>query len=234
MPDKYSILLIPTVFFCLLSFFLPEHVAAAADKPEQQVIRIQSIYRNLTSLSFDFSQLTSTGGRQRKGAGNAVFYRPKDKPGVMRWNYTIPDPQVILNDGSQLSIYTQKDSQLIVTPADELQSDITYGFFSGRRTLLDDFTVQAADNHVVSTADERKMQVVQLIPRKPHAQLKALLLWFDKDFLIRKISMEDHFGSITDLRFTDIKLNTLPVDSPDTLTRLLQLDLPPGTEIINQ
>jgi len=234
MPDKYFPLLMPILFTCLLSLFLPGAVASAADKPEQQIIQIQTVYRNLTSLSFDFSQLTSTGGRERKGAGNAVFYRPENRPGIMRWNYIEPDPQVILNDGTQLSIYTAKDNQLIVTPADELQSDITYGFFSGTRTLLVDFTVKPADNHFLSGTDNNEMQVVQLVPRKPHGQLKTLHLWFDKDFLIRKISMEDHFGSITELQFTHIKLNALPVDSADTLAGLLRLDLPPGTEIINQ
>lgn len=46
--------------------------------------------------------------------------------------------------------------------------------------------------------------------------------------------MEDHFDSITELSFSNIKLNTLPADSADTLKVILQLDLPPGTEVISQ
>ena len=62
---------------------------------------------------------------------------------VMRWNYAEPDKQVIINDGETLFIYTEKDRQLIKTPAQEIESDITYAFFAGTRNLLDDFEARA-------------------------------------------------------------------------------------------
>ena len=234
MPDKFSILLIPAFLICLLGVRLPEASAAPAALPEQQVTKIQDMYRDLTSLTFDFRQLTRTGGRERLGAGNAVFYRPGSTPGVMRWNYTEPDTQIILNDGSQLSIYTKKDKQVIVTSAEELQSDITYAFFAGTRNLLDDFAAKPPGDRFIVSSDNKDIQSVQLVPKEPHAQVKALHLWFDKNFLIRRLIMEDHFDSITELNFTDIKLNSLPEKSKKTLADLLQLNLPPGTEVISQ
>ena len=236
MPDhKLFVLLFPVLFICLLAVRLPELSASPAPVPEIQVEKMQHIYRNLTSLSFDFSQVTRTGGREREGAGNAVFYRPGgDKPGVMRWNYTEPDTQIILNDGSKLSIYTKKDRQVIVTSAKELQSDITYSFFAGTRNLLDDFTALPPDNRFVFRAGDQELQAVQLVPKEPHGQIRALHLWFNKDFLIRRLIMEDHFDSITELTFTNIKLNPLPADSPETLADIVQLNLPAGTEVISQ
>ena len=213
---------------------MPELNASSLQNSEQQVEKIQTIYRDLTSLSFDFNQATRTGGRERRGAGSAVFYRPNSKPGVMRWNYTEPDTQIILNDGNKLSIYTKHDNQVIVTSAEELQSDITYAFFAGTRNLLDDFTAKPPGNRFTFSSGDQAMQAVQLVPRQPHAQVKALHLWFDKDFLIHRLIMEDHFDSLTELTFTNIKLNSLPANSPETLTDLLQLDLPPGTEVISQ
>ena len=234
MPDKISLLLIPVFLLCLLGLRLPEPCASTAPVPEQQVEIIQNIYRDLTSLSFDFSQLTRTGGRARQGAGMAVLFRSSSKPGVMRWNYTEPDTQIILNDGSKLSIYTKHDNQVIITSAEELQSDITYAFFAGTRNLLDDFTARPPGDRFFFNSGDKNIHAVQLVPKEPHAQVKALHLWFDKDFLIRRLIMEDHFDSITELSFTNIKLNSLPVNSPDRLTDLLQLDLPPGTEVISQ
>ncbi len=234
MPDKNFSILVPVFIICLLGGWVPELNASSSQIPEQQVEKIQGIYRDLTSLSFDFSQATRTGGRERQGAGSAVFYRPGSKPGVMRWNYTEPDTQIILNDGNKLSIYTKQDNQVIVTSAEELQSDITYAFFAGTRNLLDDFTVKPPGNRFIFSSDDQDMQAVQLVPIQPHAQVKALHLWFDKDFLIRRLILEDHFDSITELSFTNIQLNSLPSNSPDTLTDLLQLDLPPGTEVISQ
>lgn len=233
MPDKLSLLFIPVLLLCLLAIRIPETTASQAQNLEQQVRNMQDVYRDLTSLSFDFTQLTRTGGRQRQGAGSAVFYRPAGKPGVMRWNYTKPDTQIILNDGSKLSIYTKTDNQLIVTSAAEMESDITYAFFSGTRNLLDDFTVAPPGSRfVVSSATE--LQAVQLIPKKPHTQIRVLNLWFDADFMIRQLIMEDHFDSITELTFSNIRVNSLPADSADTLADLLKLDLPPDTEVISQ
>ena len=234
MPDKISFLLIPVFLLCLLGIRLPETYASFAPKPEHQVEQIQDMYRDLTSLSFEFSQLTRTGGRGRQGAGTAVFYRPGSKPGIMRWDYTEPDTQIILNDSSKLSIYTKQDNQVIVTSAEELQSDITYAFFAGTRDLLDDFTAEPSENRFIFSSGDQDMQSVKLVPKEPHAQIKALHLWLDKDFLIRRLIMEDHFDSITELSFSNIKLNSLPANSTDTLKNLLQLDLPPGTEVISQ
>ena len=240
MPDKsyppFSILLSFLLFLiCLPGISIAATSSASAPTQEQQVEKLQDMYRDLTSISFNFNQITSTGGgRQRQGAGNGIFYRPKDKPGVMRWNYTRPDVQIILNDGSKLSIYTQKDNQMIVTSAKELQSDITYAFFAGTRNLLDDFSVTPADDRFVFSSPDMELQATQLVPRQPHGQIQSMHLWFDQDFLIRKIIMVDHFDSTTELLFTQIRHNNLPVDSPETLADILRLDLPPGTDIISQ
>ncbi len=234
MPDKRPLLLIPVLLFCLLAIRPPAAYAAAAAAPEQQVAKMQDIYRDLTSLGFDFSQLTRTGGRERQGAGSAVFYRPGNSPGVMRWNYTQPDTQIILNDGSKLSIYTKGDNQVIVTSAKELQSDITYAFFAGTRDLLDDFNAAPAGDRFIVRSAVKDLQSVQLIPKQPHSQIKALHIWFDDTFLIRRLIIEDHFDSVTELTFSNIKLNALPADSKQTLAELLKLDLPPGTEVISQ
>ncbi len=234
MPDKIILLFFSVFLLCLPGQLFAETPDSPAPAPEQLVKKIQNKYRDLTSLSFDFRQLTRTGGRARQGAGNAVFFRPENKPGVMRWNYSEPDTQVILNDGSRLSIYNKNDNQLIVTSAEELQSDITYAFFAGTRDLLADFTAEPSVNRFIFSSGDQDMQSVKLVPREPHAQIKALYLWFDDTFLIKKLIIEDHFDSITELTFSNIRLNSLAVDSADTLKNLLQLDLPPGTEIISQ
>jgi outer membrane lipoprotein carrier protein len=229
----------PLVLALLLTGGLfPWSLCAASAAPaelQQEVIKIQDKYHDLVSLGFDFSQNTRSGGRMRHGEGHAVFYRPgNDQPGVMRWDYTEPDVQIILNDGRRLSIYTQKDHQLIITSADELQSDITYSFFAGTRNLLDDFTVRPASDRFVYHRDGVATRSLQLIPKKPHNQIKAIHLWFDKKYRILRLLIEDHFDSITELDFSNIRLNELPPDSKESLNNLLWMDLPQNTEIIRQ
>ncbi len=222
-------LLLPTIL-------TPKNCRAESESLQQELLSLQKAYRRLTSLRFDFAQLTRTGLRSRTGNGNAVFVRMADpeKPGIMRWNYTDPDPQIILNDGDKLSIYTKKDHQLIVTSAAELNADITYAFFSGSKNLSDDFIPAAPDRRYGFALPDTPLEAIRLTPRKPHPQIKAVQLWFDQNFLIHRIIIEDHFDSITELTFTNIRTDTIDAGNRKQVDAILNLDLPPDTEIISQ
>ncbi len=218
-----------SILFLLICLLLVD--TAWADL-RQQVEAVQKRYRSLTSLSFDFQQTTGSDRRARQGAGTCIFYRPSpNSVGIMRWNYTAPDVQIIVNDGKKLSIYTQKDKQLLVSSAAELESDITYSLFAGNRNLLDDFSLHPADSRF---ADSRELQVVQLVPKKPHGQIKTVHCWFDSNSVIRKLVLEDHFDTLTKLEFSNVKFNTLPANSAKVAEELVRLDVPQGTEIVRQ
>ncbi|MCI5146210.1 MAG: outer membrane lipoprotein carrier protein LolA [Candidatus Electrothrix sp. AR3] len=228
------------LLFCLLA---AAPYPAFADKsattsiPAQQLEHLKNIqkkYQKLTSLHFSFQQTVQSNGRLRYGEGNCIFYRSvSGRPGIMRWNYTKPDVQIILNDGKDLSIYTQKDKQLLVTSAKDLQTDIIYSFFSGNRNLLDDFTILPANDRFLTQGD-KKVLVVQLIPTQPHGQVRAIHLWFDEQSILRKLLMEDHFDTVTELIFTQVKFDTLAPESVEIATQLVLLELPPDTEVIKQ
>ncbi|MCF6187924.1 MAG: outer membrane lipoprotein carrier protein LolA [Desulfobulbaceae bacterium] len=222
--------------FLLPTVLTPKNCSAEPESLQQQLLSLQKAYRHLTSLQFNFAQLTRTGLRTRTGSGNAVFVRTADpdKPGIMRWNYTEPDPQIILNDGDKLSIYTENDHQLIVTSAAELNADITYAFFSGNRNLNDDFIPAAPDRRYGFALPDTPLEAIRLTPRKPHPQIKAVQLWFDQNFLIHRIIIEDHFDSITELTFTNIRTDTVNPKDQKQVDAILNLDLPPDTEIITQ
>ena len=225
----FSLLLI----FLLTIAFSPQ--TQAAEVPREQLEKIQQFYRNLVSLSFDFQQITNSNGRTRKGAGHSVFYRPSStKPGIMRWDYAKPGKQIIVNDGKELSIYTEKDKQLLIMSAKKLQADITYSFFVGKRTLKEDFNLLQVDRRFIGNAQTQSDIAIQLVPKQPHGQIKSLHFWFDKDSKIKRLIMEDHFETTTELLFTNIKFNTLPADSSQTIAELVHLNLPSHTEIIRQ
>ncbi|MCI5159230.1 MAG: outer membrane lipoprotein carrier protein LolA [Candidatus Electrothrix sp. AUS1_2] len=209
--------------------------ARGAGVPIQQLEKIQQFYRNLTSLSFDFKQITDSNGRTREGAGNSIFYRPSStSAGIMRWDYTSPGKQIILNDGKELSVYTAKDKQLLIMSAQKLQSDITYSFFVGKRDLKQDFNLLPVDSRYAASAKAQTDIAVQLIPKQPHGQIKSLHFWFDKDSKIKRLIMEDHFETTTELLFSNIQFNALPADSSQTVAQLVRLNIPSDTEIIRQ
>ncbi len=229
----------------IMALLFPARAAepeADTQTPRQLVTSLQEKYRRVTSLRFDFTQVTRSGGRERRGRGYAVFLRPDRAAArddslpraVMRWNYTAPDEQVILNDGHELSIYNARERQLIITPAREINADITYAFFAGTRDLLDDFEAAPPDPRLVFSMADRTLHAVRLVPRKPQAQVRYAQLWVDDDLLIHRLVMEDHFDSVTELTFTDIRLNTVNLDDPDQIRSIVDLQLQPGTEIITR
>ena len=228
----------------LFSTIFPSIVAAKEPYPSRvEALKLQKLYGGLTSLSFDFHQVTRSGGRERTGSGNAAFLkfsqqdneaRTKNKTtSIMRWNYTEPDKQVIINDGQTLSIYTENDKQLIKTSSQELESDITYAFFTGTRDLLDDFNAEPGENGFVFSS-ARQLKTIRLVPRQPHNQIKVVQLWFDTDGLIHHIIIEDHFESVTELNFENIAINYIPVVTREEMNKITSFQVPPGTEIITQ
>lgn len=222
---------------------LSSTASAAASRSEQLVVQLQKKYQQLRSLEFDFSQFTQTGGRMKQGFGNAVLYRlPHSSSskhrgtnlGIMRWNYTGPTPQTIINDGETLSIYTPQDKQLIVAPAQDMESDITYAIFTGTKNLLDEFEAAPADPLFILSDPPAGFEAILLTPRQPHPQVKRVQLWLQGDLAIHRLLMEDHFGALTELTFIKIRMNTLPEGDAQQVQSLLKLDLEPGTETIRQ
>ena len=236
----FSFLRIFLFFFCCLSFFLPGSLLAATNSQQlhNALGQLQSRYEKLRSLQFDFAQITDSGGRIKEGNGFASFYRTKGSngksSGFMRWDYTAPTPQVILNTGAELSIYTPMDKQLIITPIEDQDADITFALFTGSKQLSDEFDLIPADATFQIQDPPSNTQAMQLIPQSPHPQLKRLQIWYDGTYQLRRLIMEDHFGALTELSFSAMRFDTLPAQNIEQAKTLLQLDLAPGTEIIRQ
>jgi outer membrane lipoprotein carrier protein len=208
------------------------------DSPTALVVQLQKKYQQLRSLEFDFTQFTQTGGRVKQGSGNATFYRPTGATpsgkGIMRWNYLAPTPQTITNDGRELSIYTPQDRQLIISPVQDLEADITYALFTGTRDMLDAFTVSQGDAQFTLNQPPANAQSALLTPREPHPQLKRVQLWLSRDNVLHRLLMEDHFGALTELSFSNMRFNTLRLHDQQQVQSLLNIDLAPGTETIRQ
>jgi len=227
------------VALLLVAGFLPQMVLAATG-PEQRAAALQKKYQQIHSLAFDFSQTTRSGGRIKHGTGDAVFLRSAatdtatGSSGIMRWNYTDPATQTIINDGTSFSVYTPEDKQLLVSPAQDMESDILYAIFAGTRNLLDEFAAGPKDPLFLLNEPPEGCEPLQLIPKKPHPQVKRVQVWATGDRTIRRLLMEDHFGAFTELTFTNVRFNTLRQGDAQQMQALRALDLAPGTEIIQQ
>ena len=212
-----------TVLYVFLFFLAFTMEASAELGPEDKALKLQETYDKTLSFTADFSQSTSMklSRRLRKGLGTLVI----KKPGLMRWDYQEPDHQVLVCDGEVMSMYFSSARQMIVMSAEEyLQSDVTYAFFAGKGNILNDFNVGSIpDDYCCGDFPDLK-----LVPKKQHPQVENIYLWLDGRFLVSRMKISDHYGSVTDLSFTNIKLNQSVADDAFTFVP------PSGTEIVKQ
>lgn len=210
---------------CLVALLVAGQAGGEELTEKDIALKIQQTYEQTESLKADFLQTSTLSGmrhRQRKGSGTMVI----QKPGLLRWDYETPAEQVLVSDGQTFSLYFAAEKQMIVTPAEEyLQEDITYGFFSGTGDILRDFTVKPVPDKL----ENENFHALELVPRQTHPQVESLYVWVDKSsFLIKRLQILDHLGSITDLIFFNLVVNKpYPVD-------YFNFTPPEGTEIIKQ
>lgn len=220
----------------LLCLILPVgvHGADNTESPESIADRLQARYDKIDSLSFNFTQSTSgeMSGRPRKASGRAAFVKIESKS-YMRWDYTIPDKQVLVSDGELFSMYFAKLEQMIISPAESLDADLTYAFFTGRGVLKKDFHIRPAEGDFQSE-NSPEFSVIKLIPKTAQSQVQDIHLWVTPDSLIRRINIRDHFGTITVLNLSDIETNALANKDPQELLSFFSFVPPEGTEIIRQ
>lgn len=228
--------------FFLLFFFFPGTAMALTESPEAVASRLQGNYDKIESLSFDFIQDTrgQLSGRPKKGRGHAFFVKNVTdnktaetlQSGKMRWNYSAPDRQVLVSDGETFSMYFSSLEQMIITPAEALQQDLTYSFFTGSGNLLEDFTILPPDTNSSDTQGDTA--VIKLVPKAKQSQVASIHLWVTDDSLIRRIEILDQFDTLTVLNFSNLKVDGLDTDDSDLMERLFTFTPPEGTEIIHQ
>ena len=224
------------VILLVLSFFAATAYAAetAVEYPEDIAARLQRRYDAMQSLTFNFYQdiRGEMSGRPRQGSGQAVFYK-HDGLARMRWDYTSPDRQVLISDGVLFSMYVANQQQLIITPAENLDADLTYSFFTGKGLLQRDFHIRPA-NEDEQPENETEFKVIKLIPKTPQSQVQDIHVWVTPESLIRRIKLQDHFGTITVLNLSDIETETLANKSSTEIDKIFTFTPPEGTEIIRQ
>ncbi|OGQ96870.1 MAG: hypothetical protein A2521_04520 [Deltaproteobacteria bacterium RIFOXYD12_FULL_57_12] len=198
--------------------------------PEQVAEKLQKSYVSTTSMSANFKQVTavSMSSRQRQGTGTVVLL----KPGRMRWDYFTPERQILISDGQTIRMYFEKNKQMIVSAAKEyLQSDVTYSFFAGTGEIQRDFNITAPDKENVT---DDSSYLIKLIPKNAHPQLDHLYLWVDRhSFLIKRLQLIDHFNTITELFFENIRTTT-EQDKIEIKPDVFNFTPPPDTEVVIQ
>jgi outer membrane lipoprotein carrier protein len=143
------------------------------------------------------------------------------RPGMMRWEYERPDPQLIVTDGEMLWIYRPEDRQVMIGDAPKyFGGGKGAGFLSDVKSVREDFIVVPAQS-------DETYHVIELFPKDNHYNVESIRLFITRDrFEIAKVVTENRFGDETRLRFTDLTFGLIPDDSR------FRFDIPPGTDVL--
>ncbi len=224
---------ISIVFVILSIIWTAPDIHASSDKETASVVNLLAHLRSLNTLTFQFNQTTVSelSGRNRDAHGTGTLIRTEDGVTSMRWDYLEPDRQVIISDGTTLSMYFAKLNQMIINSTDALKQDITYSLFSGNADITSLFTITRLISEQEIGKSGEGLELFRLIPKSHNENVQSLLLWISRDNTIRQIQVKDSFDTLTTLSFSNIFKNGISLSEAASL---LQFTPPAGTEIIRQ
>jgi len=159
--------------------------------------RLEAYLKGLKSLSSRFDQVTlsADGGRMLESKGMLYLKRP----GKFRWEYSSPNEQVIVADGSRVWVHDLELDQVSHKSQDSALAGTPAQLLANEEPIDRHFQVRPWE-----AGDEREW--VELIPKAKDAQVAKIRIGFNGDRLDTML-MEDSFGQLTRFTFSGTQRN---------------------------
>lgn len=216
---------IPLVALCVLLA-----VSSAAEDTDgcvdDAIDSVQKRYESVVDLRAHFVQkgrsvtlAGSASAGETLASGSVVFA----KPGKMRWSYTEPEPSLTVSDGETLWLYDPTHSEVQrMSVSGGYLSGAAVQFLIGQGDMRRDFSITP----VACTLDTAELE---LVPRSDASYEKIRILIERPIGEIRRTTVVDLLGNVTEVEFSDIEANQNPdeavfvFDAPDGVT-VIDLD----------
>jgi outer membrane lipoprotein carrier protein len=199
--------------FSAVSAALP----AQAQSVQEVVDSVENHYGALKTLTAKVTQKNrlKAVGMTQKFDGTLWI----EKPGKLRLDYT--NGQVLLIDDKAALFYSKKSEQVIKKTFTEFQlMNIPVTFLLGAAHIRDDFDVLQSD--------QKTPRSMELLPKKPRAAMKKLIMASDAEGRITSLTIFDKSGNITEIVFSQEE-DGIAIDD-----KLFIFKVPKGTEVIEQ
>ena len=185
--------------------------AEPVDAAREVARAVQTFYDQTRDVSATFHQtyVNKLYKRTDRSSGNVVF----KKPGMMRWDYALPNGKVMASTGKSLVVYEPGDEgepgQVIEQTISQAQLPQALAFLMGTGKLEDDFTFRLLDATAegFTTGD-----VLELRPKTPTPHFDRLLFYVERAAavrgLVRRMLIIDSSGNRNRFDFSKLKFNT--------------------------
>jgi outer membrane lipoprotein carrier protein len=200
--------------------------SAVALPPVDEVLNKVQAHYGQKGFCSQFTQVaTLTGmGIQDTASGYACFNYP-DK---MRWEYEVPEEQVIISDGKRLWVYRPLDNQVLVGDSkDYFGAGEGASFLTDVNILKSQFHVSWAEQAWQHSAGLQNAWALKLTPKKENPDFTVLYLLINrKTYSIFETASFNNFGDETRINFAEPDFSTPPKDSEFVLT------IPEGVDVM--
>jgi outer membrane lipoprotein carrier protein len=223
--------LIPLLFFTLV-FFYAQTVLCQNSSPilnsaaegmnltlDDIVKRIENRYA-VSGFSADFFQVSTIKAMEitDTASGKAFFKRP----GRMRWEYEMPDPQIIISDSKTLWIYRPDDNQVMIG-----SSPSFFGDGKGACFLSDMKLIRQKFSIILEKKEDYGYHVLKLLPKEKTFDVSVIYLSVSAmTFDVFRIVTHNSYGDETRIALSNIQFKLNLDDS------MFSFQIPEGVEVL--
>ncbi len=196
-------------------------VAFAVDPVESTIAGLQKRYAAVQTVSAEFRQVYRAPGIDQVESGILLM----KKPGLMRWEYRVPERKLFVADGRSSYLYTPEDRQVLVRSlsASEIRST-PLQFLLGHGDILKSF-IAAPETEFRAKSDGSA--ILRLTPRSSEPDYAFLVLECDqKTYDLRRIVIRELTGNTSEFELSNLTTN-VKVDD-----RQFQFKIPKGVEVV--
>ncbi len=183
--------------------------AAALDK-------LQQFLDTTRTLRADFAQtvVARNGRLPQKSSGVMMFWRP----GKFRWQIDKPYSQLVVGDGTKISIHDPDLRQVTVRKAGAALGGTPASLLAGERTIDRDFSLREA-------GERDGLEWLEATPKAADSGFEKVRVGFAGNEL-RAMELLDNLGQTTTLLFSRVEIN------PRLAPSLFRFTPPPNTDVI--
>lgn len=164
-------------------------------------------------------QSTITAMEITDSASGKLFVK---RPGKMRWEYVLPEAQIIISDSNDLWIYRPEDNQVLIGKTPSFFADGKGAtFLSDVKNVRKEFIVTP------ESSDRKGNPVIKLVPKKKSTELIEIHLTIsNRTGTIDQIVTKNEYGDETRIQISKYRFNQ------DLAEDLFVLKIPNGADVL--
>ena len=208
---------------CPLLFSMSFSASLTANELEDIVTRIQERYQSISSFAGSFVQVSfrSDADSEPVNAEGIVSYL---RPGRMRWDYRLPEEQLLVTDGETVWLYDPLLENVTVQKLSRISEGTVLDFLLGVGDLREDFQPRITSRELLHDSNSL---IIELEPRKKLANIDFIQLEVHpKTYYMKTLIIMDLQGNYRTISLKSMNYN-IPLE-PDQFV----FQIPEGMEVL--